>query len=244
MKHILEIKQLVKSFGGVNALDHLSLFIPENQVVGIVGPNGSGKTTLINVLSGFLRPDHGEVFFRTEKRGKILPWNNHLYGITRTFQQIRLFGEISVLDNILVVLSSRNQFRAIFDFRQHLYIDKALNILKHVGLFEKRFNHANDLSYGQKKLLEIARVLAMDAEIVLLDEPFAGLFPEMVKKIESIIMELKKGGKTIVLIEHNMSIIRSLCDHLIVMDAGRVLKIGRVEEVLSDKNVLEAYLGE
>jgi lipopolysaccharide export system ATP-binding protein len=244
MKHILEIKQLVKSFGGVNALDHLSLFIPENQVVGIVGPNGSGKTTLINVLSGFLRPDHGEVFFRAEKRGKILPWNNHLYGITRTFQQIRLFGEISVLDNILVVLSSRNPFRAIFDFRQHLYMDKALNILKHVGLFEKRFNHANDLSYGQKKLLEIARVLAMDAEIVLLDEPFAGIDPIAVGDIQEIIRDLKTKGIGILITDHNVRETLGICDRAHILKDGRIEVQGSAMEIAESPVARKFYLGE
>jgi ABC-type branched-subunit amino acid transport system ATPase component len=120
----------------------------------------------------------------------------------------------------------------------------AEDILKRMDLYEKRFHNAEDLSYGQRKLLEIGRVLAMDAKIILFDEPFAGLFPEIVKKIEMIIQELKKEGKTIVLVEHNMAIIRNLCDHLIVMDAGKLLAEGNPEKVLSERIVLEAYLGE
>lgn len=240
----IETKQLVKSFGGVSAVDNLSIAIPEGHITGLVGPNGSGKTTLINLLSGFAPYDSGKIFFSDTEQNKILPWNNQIYNITRTFQQIRLFDQISVLDNILVVLTERNPFRALFERHNKYHINQAENILKRVDLYEKRFQNASKLSYGQRKLLEIGRVLAMNTNIILLDEPFAGLFPEMVKKIEEIIKELKKEGKTIVLVEHNMTLIRNLCDYLIVMDAGKLLAEGNPEKVLSERIVLEAYLGE
>ena len=244
MKYILETKNLVKSFGGVHAVDHLSVGILGGQITGLVGPNGSGKTTLINVLSGFLPHDSGEIFFSDAERNKIKPWENQTYGITRTFQQIRLFDQLSALDNILVILTERAPIHAIFERHNEYHIKSAEDILKKVGLYDKRFHNAGDLSYGQRKLLEIARVIAMNANIILFDEPFAGLFPEVVKKIEEIIIDLKTEGKSIVLVEHNMAIIRKLCDHLIVMDAGKLLSEGSPEKVLSEKIVLEAYLGE
>ncbi|TSC78021.1 MAG: amino acid/amide ABC transporter ATP-binding protein 1, HAAT family [Parcubacteria group bacterium Gr01-1014_24] len=244
MQNIIETKQLVKSFGGVQAVDHLSIPIQQGEITGLVGPNGSGKTTLINLLSGFFSHDSGEVFFLNTARKKILPWENQIYDVTRTFQQIRLFDQISVLDNILVMLTERNPFLALFERHSRYHINQAEDILKRIDLYEKRFHNALDLSYGQRKLLEIGRVLAMNTNIILLDEPFAGLFPEMVKKVEKIIRELKQAGKTIVLVEHNMAIIRSLCDYLIVMDAGKLLAAGHPEKVLSEKIVLEAYLGE
>lgn len=244
MKDIVEIKQIVKSFGGVNALDHLSLKIPSGVVTGLVGPNGSGKTTLVNILSGFLFPDSGRILFKEAEVTKILPWENNVYGLTRTFQQIRLFDQMNLLDNILVVLTERNPFLAIFEKHTMYHLKQAEDILKQVGLFEKRFHNAIDISYGQRKLLEIARVIAMDVDIILLDEPFAGLFPEIIKKVEEIIKDFRTKGKTVVLIEHNMAIIRSLCDNLVVMDAGRVLAEGKPDKVLSAKIVLEAYLGE
>lgn len=244
MKDILQIKNLVKSFGGVHAVDHLSVIIQQGKITGLVGPNGSGKTTLINLLSGFSPHDSGEMFFSETAREKILPWENQIYDVTRTFQQIRLFDQMSVLDNILVILTERNPFRALFERHTAYHINQAEDILKQVDLYEKRFHHALDLSYGQRKLLEIGRVLAMDTNIILLDEPFAGLFPEMAKKVEKIIRELKQAGKTIILVEHNMAIIRSLCDYLVVMDAGKMLSEGSPEKVLSEKIVLEAYLGE
>ena len=244
MQHIIETKQLMKSFGGVHAIDHLSLVLPEGMITGIVGPNGSGKTTLINILSGFFSHDGGEVIFRGVGRKKILPWENETYGITRTFQQVRLFDQMTVLDNILVILTERSPFSALFERHNAYHIKTAEDILKRIDLYEKRFHHAGDMSYGQRKLLEIGRVLAMGSNIILFDEPFAGLFPEMVKKIEGIILELKQEGKIIVLVEHNMAIIRSLCDHLVVMDAGKLLSQGKPEKVLTEKAVLEAYLGE
>ena len=244
MKYILETKNLVKSFGGVHAVDHLSINIPEGKITGLVGPNGSGKTTLINVLSGFFPHDGGEIFFRDIERKKIKPWENQTYGVTRTFQQIRLFEQMSVLDNILVVLTERAPFYALFERHSSYHVRCAENILKKIDLYEKRFHNAENLSYGQRKLLEIGRVLATDTKIILFDEPFAGLFPEIVRKIEEIILILKQEGKSIVLVEHNMAIIRKLCDHLIVMDAGKLLAEGNPEKVLIEKIVLEAYLGE
>lgn len=244
MKYILETKNLVKSFGGVHAVDHLSVNIQAGEITGLVGPNGSGKTTLINALSGFFPHDGGEIFFSGAERKKILSWENQIYSITRTFQQIRLFDQMSVLDNILVILTERSPFYALFERHNAYHLKTAEDILKKVDLYEKRFHNASDLSYGQRKLLEIGRVLATDANIILFDEPFAGLFPEIIKKVEEIILNLKQEGKSVVLVEHNMAIIRRLCDHLIVLDAGKLLAEGHPEKVLSEKIVLEAYLGE
>ncbi|MFA5936361.1 MAG: ABC transporter ATP-binding protein [Candidatus Paceibacterota bacterium] len=242
--NIIETRQLEKSFGGIQAVDHLSISIQEGLITGLVGPNGSGKTTLINLLSGFYPHDSGKIFFSNTERKNIFPDENQIFNITRTFQQIRLFDQMNVLDNLLVVLTERNPFLALFERHNKYHINQAENILKRVDLFEKRFENALNLSYGQRKLLEIARVLAMNTNIILLDEPFAGLFPEVAKKIENIIKELRTEGKTIILIEHNMSVIRDLCDYLIVMDAGKLLAEGNPEKVLEKQVVLEAYLGE
>lgn len=242
--NIIETKNLIKNFGGVYAVNNFSINILEGKITGLVGPNGSGKTTLVNVLSGFLPHDAGKIFFSSTERKKIKSWENKIYSVTRTFQQIKLFNQMSVLDNILVILTERNPFLALFERHSVYHLKQAEDILKQVDLYEKRFHNAGDLSYGQKKLLEIGRILAMDTNIILLDEPFAGLFPEIIKKIEEIILDLKSKGKSIILIEHNMTIIRKLCDHLIVMDAGKLLIEGNPEKVLSEKIVLEAYLGE
>ena len=242
---VLETKNLFKHFNGIRAVDELSISIESGKVTSIIGPNGSGKTTLINVLSGMLEIDEGVVVIEeSEKLSKIKPHEIPALGLTRTFQNIRLFEQMSVLDNILVVLTDRHVFRAIFETHQIFHLKKAEEVLTRVGLWEKRNQLAINLSYGQRKLLEIARALAMDAKVYLLDEPFAGLFPEMVKIISGVIKELKAQGKTIVLIEHDMGLIRELSDYVFVMDSGKLLAEGKPEEVLRKKEVIEAYLGD
>ena len=157
------------------------------------------------------------------------------YGITRTFQEVRLFNQMPVLDNVLITLTERNVFSALFEKHNKFHLARAEELLKKVDLWEKRNEMAGNLSYGQRKLLEIARVLAMNAEIYLFDEPFAGLFPEMVKIVIAVLQELRTEGKTAVLIEHNMDLIRELSDHVIVMDGGELLAEGKPNEVLAER---------
>lgn len=242
---ILETKNLTKHFGGVYAVNRLSIGIEKGKITGIVGPNGSGKTTLINTLSGILGIDGGAVVFgESERLTRIKPHEIPSLGITRTFQNIRLFEQMTVLDNILVVLTERRVFRAIFDKHTAYHLKITEEILEKVNLWEKRNDLAANLSYGQRKLLEIARALAMKAEIYLFDEPFAGLFLEMKKVIISVVQKLKKESKTIVLIEHDMELIRELSDYVFVMDSGKLLAEGKPDEVLAKREVVEAYLGE
>jgi len=242
---ILETKNLRKHFDGVYAVDDLSIRIEKGEITSIIGPNGSGKTTLINALSGMLDIDGGLVVIEeSEKLSKIKPHRVASFGLTRTFQNIRLFEQMTALDNILVVVTDRRVFKAVFETHQILHLKKAEEVLTRVGLWEKRDQLAVNLSYGQRKLLEIARALAMDAKIYLLDEPFAGLSPEMVKVISGIIRELKTQSKTVVLIEHDMGLIRELSDYVFVMDSGKLLAEGQPEEVLQKREVIEAYLGD
>lgn len=242
--HVLEIKNLKKSFGGVHAINGLDLAFARGKLTSVIGPNGSGKTTLVNVLSGVHAMDGGTVAVSSASFKTINPENLPRLGITRTFQDVRLFEQMTVLDNILVTLTARNPWKALFETATPAHQAQSEAVLKKVGLWEKRGQLAYNLSYGQRKLLEIARVLAMDAEIILLDEPFAGLFKEMIRIIVNIIQELKAAGKTVLLIEHNMDLIRELSDHVIVMDAGTLLAEGRPDDVLARRDVIEAYLGE
>jgi branched-chain amino acid transport system ATP-binding protein len=241
---ILSTKGLAKEFDGVKALNNLSLSFEEGKITSIVGPNGSGKTTLINVLTGTIPFNDGIVVIREIELSRVKPHSVKVYGVTRTFQTIRLFEQMSVLDNILVVLTERNIFSALFEKHTDFHVEQAKDVLTKVDLWEKKNEKAENLSYGQRKLLEIARALAMKADIYLFDEPFAGLFPSMVEMVISIVRELKEQGKTVVLIEHNMDIIRKLSDYVIVLDTGMLLAEGKPEEVLSRKDVIEAYLGE
>ena len=240
---IIETKKLTKNFDGVKAVDNFSVKIEKGKITGLIGPNGSGKTTLINLLTGMLPIDGGAVLINSVKLQKIKPHQISFYGITRTFQTICLFEQMTVLDNILIAMTKRNIFSALFEKHKEYHLKKAKDILTKVELWDKRNQLAINLSYGQRKLLEIARTLAVKPQIFLLDEPFAGLFPEMRKIVASIIRELKEEEKTIILIEHNMDLIRELCDYIIVMESGRLLAEGVSAEVLEDKKVVEAYLG-
>jgi ABC-type branched-subunit amino acid transport system ATPase component len=188
--------------------------------------------------------DSGQVVIGGQELSRVRPYEIKNFGLSRTFQNVRLFEQMTVLDNILVVLTERNVWSSLFERHGVYHLDRAEAVLTRVGLWSKRDALASGLSYGQRKLLEIARVLAMDAKIILFDEPFAGLFKEMSKQVVEILLELKQAGKTIVLIEHNMELIRQLSDHLIVMDAGKLLAQGKPAEVLKRRDVIEAYLGE
>jgi branched-chain amino acid transport system ATP-binding protein len=242
---VLETKNLTKQFGGVRAVDRLSIAVEKGSITGIIGPNGSGKTTLVNVLSGMLPIDKGEVIVGgAEKFTRLLPHQVYFYGITRTFQNVRLFEQMTVLDNILVVLTERNVFSSLLEKHTEYHQKLAEDALRKVELWDKRNHLAISLSYGQRKLLEITRTLAMKAEIYLFDEPFAGLFPEMRKMVAGIIQELKQESKTVILIEHDMGLIRELCDYIFVMDEGKLLAAGKPEDVLEKREVIEAYLGE
>ena len=248
---ILATKNLEKHFDGVHAVDHLSLQFEPGKITSLIGPNGSGKSTLIDTITGMHVADGGTILVGNKTAlSKMNPWENPDYEITRTFQDVRLFEQMTVLDNILVVLTERNVNGALFEKHKNFHLEKAEEVLGRVGLLAKKNELASGLSYGQRKLLEIARILAMthsptgEAEIFFFDEPFAGLFPEMVKIVTSVIKELRDKGKTIILVEHNMDLIRELSDHIFVLDAGKLLAEGKPEEVLARKDVIEAYLGE
>lgn len=240
----LEAKHVSKHFDGLKAVDRLSIGFPKGKITSIIGPNGSGKSTLINLLTGLIPFDTGVAVLSNVTLRRIVPHENPGYGITRTFQDVRLFEQMPVLDNVLVVTTDKSVLSSIFERHGAYHLAKAEEVLRRVGLWEKRHIMASELSYGQRKLLEIARVLAMDAAIIFFDEPFAGLFPEMLTRIAEIMKELRGCGKTQILVEHNMELIRELSDHLVVMDEGRLLAEGLPSDVLARREVMEAYLGE
>ena len=244
MKEFIETKNLSKRFDGVHAIDGLSIAIDKGVITGVIGPNGSGKSTLVNVISGMMPFEGGALVVGGEHFREIEDYEVADLGITRTFQEVRLFNQMTVFDNILVVLTKRGVFESLFETNSKFHEERAKELLEMVGLWDKRHALAVNLSYGQRKLLEIGRALAMSSEVYLFDEPFAGLFPEMIKRIVAIMHHLKDAGKTVVLIEHNMQLIRELCDHLFVLDSGKLLAAGKPNEVLERRDVAEAYLGE
>ncbi|MFB6212931.1 MAG: ABC transporter ATP-binding protein [Candidatus Magasanikbacteria bacterium] len=239
----LKTKALTKTFGGNTAVDNLSVEITPQTITGLIGPNGSGKTTLVNLLTGIKNIDEGSVIISETELDHINPYDTPTYGITRTFQQVRMFEQMSVLDNVLVALTERGVFSSLFETHSDYHLNQAQNILETVELWDKRNDSAENLSYGQRKLLEIARALAMDVNLIFFDEPFAGLFPQIQEIVSEVLKELKEDGKTVVLIEHDMDVIRDLCDQVIVLDAGNLLSHGTPEEVLNQQKVQQAYLG-
>ncbi len=241
--YALQTEAVSKRFDAVRAVDELSLAIPRQGTTSIVGPNGSGKSTLVNLLSGVLPLDGGIVIIDGIGLRVVKAHETPKHGLTRTFQEVRLFDQITVWDNIMVVLTERRVFPALFERARPAAKAKAQSILEQVGMWDKRDSLAQDLSYGQRKLVEIGRALAMNANTYLMDEPFAGLFPQMIERVKSIMKQMRADGHTIVFISHNMEIVRELSDRIIVLDSGTLLAAGEVEPVLNSEEVISAYLG-
>ena len=239
----LETKAISKSFGAVRAVDQLSMSVFREWITCVVGPNGSGKSTLINLLSGMLPFDEGIVVIDTVGIRVLKAHDTPDHGITRTFQEVRLFDQISVWDNIMIGLTERRLFPSLLERAKPQHQEKAQQILQSVGMWEKRDAMAGDLSYGQRKLLEIGRVMALDVNIYLFDEPFAGLFPRMLDRVKTILKDMREQKRTIIFVSHNMDIVRELSDHIFVLDSGALLAVGEVDEVLGRSTVIDAYLG-
>lgn len=241
---MLETRNLTKAFGGVRAVADLTVEIERGRITGLVGPNGSGKTTLVNLLSGMLAFDEGAIAVGSSGwLTRIKPYRLSDLRVTRTFQEVRLFEQMTVLDNLLVVLTKRGVLASLLERRREEHVRRAVDFLTRVGLEGKQDALASTLSYGQRKLLEICRALAMEAEVYLFDEPFAGLFPEMVQTIARVMEGLREEGRTVVLIEHDMGVIRQLADSIVVIDGGSLLAQGTPDEVLELREVVDAYIG-
>lgn len=232
---ILRLSNLVKTFGGVRAVDELSFGIEDGEIAGLIGPNGSGKTTTLNLVTGFLEASDGSVTFDGQDITNTKPHRVASHGIGRTFQISKPFGRLSVYENMLVpnVTGLSNEER---DAR----IDRILNELDLDHVAEER---ADQLSGGQKKLLELARVLMLEPELILLDEPAAGVNPALMDDVIETIKMLNDRGRTFLVIEHDMSVVENLCERVIVLNAGSYVTSGTFDEIQQDERVQEAYLG-
>lgn len=249
MYHLI-LKNINKKYGGVNALNSVSLKFEIGKITSIIGPNGSGKSTLINTITGFTNIDSGQLIIE-EKANKGLNKNEIVgMGIVRTFQNSRLFNQMSVLENILINFSTNNVIKSVFEIMNDSHIKKSEQILEKIGLLDKKDCLVEELSFGQKKLLELGRVLAIvennknNIKTILLDEPFSGVSGPNKDKIFSFLSFLKNKKIAIVLVEHDMIIIKKLSDYLYVLDAGKVIDEGvNFDDIFMNKKVIDAYLG-
>ncbi len=232
-EHLLKTEELTKLFGGLRAIDRISLTLREGEAVGVIGPNGSGKSTLVNVVMGVYAPDGGRVVYAGEDITGLPPEAIARRGIGCAFQIAGPFAEMTVLENMLVagLAQPKNSRR-----------ERALELLDLVSLADLRQHKAGNISFGQTKLLELARLLMLDPRLILLDEPAAGLHPVMVERMEEVIRRLQPA-KTFLIIEHDVTLISRLCGRVLVLSDGRLLAQGSLDEILNDPQVQEVYFG-
>lgn len=245
----LRCNGLNKSFGGVQALADLSLTFPSTGIAAIIGPNGAGKTTLLNIITGFLRPQSGQCFLGQSEITRFSPHRIARLGVARTFQDLRLILQVPVIDNVMLARPRQRGERLLWALlriglakEEAQNYQEAMRLLRFVGLADKRNELVDELSYGQQKLVTLACCLATEASILLLDEPVAGVHPEMVSQILGLLAELREAGKLLVFVEHDITAVRRIADSVIVMDKGRVIAQGAPSEVLERREIMEAYL--
>ncbi len=249
---ILEVRHVTRAFGGIKAVDDCTLSVRRGTITGLIGPNGAGKTTLFNLITGFLKPTSGEIVFDGERIDGLPPQDIVARGLVRTFQVPRELKSMTVLENLVLVPRHQAGERIwnswFFPWRverqEREIIDRAIAVLEYVELIHLRDEYAGNLSGGQKKLLEFARTLMADPKMILLDEPGAGVNRTLLKKLTGYIEDLCRTlGVTFFIIEHDMDLVARLCNPVIVMSEGRRIAEGTPDEIRSNEQVLEAYLG-
>ena len=254
MEYVLETNDLGIAFGGLKAAEHVNINIKKNEIYGLIGPNGAGKTTIFNILTGVYQPTWGSFKLEGEEIRNLTQEKINQKGIARTFQNIRLFNNMTVVRNVMVGLHNRKEYKcgfftSILRLPKHFKIEKemrekAKELLDIFGLLEERNNLACNLPYGKQRKLEIARALATNPKLLLLDEPAAGMNPnETMELAETIKLIRDKFDMTILLIDHDLKFVSGLCDRVTVLNFGTVLADGNISDVLNNKDVIEAYIG-
>lgn len=249
---LLEVKHLTKHFGGLTAVGDVTLELNEGELVGLIGPNGAGKTTLFNLLTGVYEPSEGTVTLDGHLLNGKTPYKIASLGLSRTFQNIRLFKDMTVLDNVLVGFSNRHKSPVLSSFlrlpayykNEALLKEKARKLLAIFNLEDQTDTLAKNLPYGQQRRLEIVRALATEPKILFLDEPAAGMNPQETAELTALIRQIKEEfGITIILIEHDMSLVMEVTERIYVLEYGRLIAHGTPDEIRQNKRVIEAYLG-
>jgi branched-chain amino acid transport system permease protein len=248
---LLVLENVTKRFGGLSAIQNVSVTVKKGSIHSLIGPNGAGKSTMINIITGVYKPNEGQVLFNGQEINQMKPYKIALAGISRTFQSVQAFGKISVLENIMV--GGHGQYRSnLFDFtfksgrgrkEERITRERAWALLKMVGLDDKASEFADSLSAGQQRLLEIARALAMEPDLLLLDEPAAGLNEVEIGYLAQIIEKIKSKGITVLLIEHHIDFVMDISDSITVLNFGKKLAEGTPMEIQGNQEVIEAYLG-
>ncbi|CUU79102.1 high affinity branched-chain amino acid ABC transporter ATP-binding protein [Campylobacter hyointestinalis] len=250
---ILSLQDISKNFGGVQAIDKTSFSVDSGEIFGLIGPNGAGKTTMFNIITGAYSPSSGQVVFDGKSLSGVKPHEIVNLGIARTFQNIRLFNSLSVLENVLIGLNSSTKYsfaEAVlhlgrFGRAERAAKQKAYDILGELGIAKFADEFAKNLSYGAQRKVEIARALATNPKLLLLDEPVAGMNPSETDELACLIANLKNDKNlSILLIEHDMKFVNKLCDRVLVLDYGKVIFEGLPSDAVKDKEVITAYLGD
>ncbi|MDP4089900.1 MAG: ABC transporter ATP-binding protein [Bacillota bacterium] len=253
---VLKVKKLSKSFGGITAVSDINLEVESGIIAGVIGPNGAGKTTFFNLLTGIYTPTTGEIVYELDRKittRQLKPHKTAGYGVARTFQNIRLFKEMTVLDNVLIGYHSNLRYSVISSFfrlpgffkGEKKARQEAERLLEILGLADKKAEMAKNLPYGEQRKLEIARALAAGPKLLLLDEPAAGMNPQETKELTEFIRYIRKEfGLTIILIEHDMSLVMEICEKIFVFDYGKLIASGNADEIQNNPEVIKAYLGE
>jgi branched-chain amino acid transport system ATP-binding protein/branched-chain amino acid transport system permease protein len=241
---LLEVRGLQKRFGGVHAVDACSFTVEEGSITALIGPNGSGKTTVFNLIGGTISADGGQIWLDGRRIDRLRPWRRAYLGIGRTFQITRLFGQMTVLENVVAPLRSFSLAQLNAGAMSGPEASRAEELLQFVGMREFRDQRAAELSFGQQKLVEFAQVLMLDPKLIMLDEPGGGINPTLVARMVEMIRELNQRGTTFLIVEHNLPLVLDLCDPVLVLASGRCISSGSPDEIQKDPLVLDAYLGE